>query len=373
MFVRIQSRTKALFVSYGKDWGLVIVVLAAFTYIDSLEPFHRQFSVKDVTIQHPFAKKETVPIWLALVLAFILPGIIVGCISILQRRSYTDLHNGLLGLFLAQALVLIVTDSIKIAVGRPRPDFLDRCLSLYDNDASGHEVPLLSDPINMLSNSTICTRTTLLKDGFKSFPSGHSSFSFGGLGYLSMYLAGKLHLFDERGHIYKSVVVLAPLILAALIAASRVADYRHHWQDVSVGSIIGMIFAVFAYRQYYPSLAASNSDCPFAPRVIEKLLPTSMLPHHHHHHQPIPGEEDNVHPDDEVHHESFLSNSHHDANGNINNSSSTNVGSALGGARPFLRTGTSDSDNTPATSLVDMNGANAKYNSNNNIYDQGRR
>lgn len=31
-----------------------------------------------------------------------------------QRRSYTDLHNGLLGLFLAQSLVLIVTDSIKV-------------------------------------------------------------------------------------------------------------------------------------------------------------------------------------------------------------------------------------------------------------------
>ncbi|KAF9181693.1 hypothetical protein BGZ51_005248, partial [Haplosporangium sp. Z 767] len=111
--VRLQSRTRALFLSYGKDWGLVIIVLALFSYIDTLEPFHRQFSVTDTTIQHPFAKKETVPIWMALVLAFILPAIVIGCIAIFQRKSYTDLHNGLLGLFLAQALVLIVTDSIK--------------------------------------------------------------------------------------------------------------------------------------------------------------------------------------------------------------------------------------------------------------------
>ncbi|KAF9922041.1 hypothetical protein FBU30_007883, partial [Linnemannia zychae] len=111
--VRVQARTKALFWSYGKDWALVIIVLAVFTFIDSLEPFHRQFSVDDVTIQHPYAKKETVPIWLCFVLAFILPGIIIGSIAILHRKSYTDLHNGLLGLFLAQALVLIVTDSIK--------------------------------------------------------------------------------------------------------------------------------------------------------------------------------------------------------------------------------------------------------------------
>ncbi|KAG9062099.1 hypothetical protein KI688_006824 [Linnemannia hyalina] len=275
---RMQARTKALFWSYGKDWALVIVVLAAFSYIDTLDPYHRQFSVKDITIQHPFAKKETVPIWMAFVLAFIVPGIIIGCVAIFHRKSYTDLHNGLLGLFLAQALVLIVTDSIKIAVGRPRPDFLDRCFDIYDKAAAGTPIGIMSDPENMLSSSSLCTRTDLLKDGFKSFPSGHSSFSFGGLGYLSLYLAGKLHLFDERGHIYKSIVVLAPLILAALIAISRVDNYRHHWQDVTVGSIIGTVFAVFAYRQYYPSLGAKKSANPFAIRSVDHVLPTSLLP-----------------------------------------------------------------------------------------------
>ncbi|KAF9574735.1 hypothetical protein EC968_005740 [Mortierella alpina] len=305
--MRFKTRTRSLFISYAKDWGLVIVILAIFSYIDTLEPFHRQFSVRDETIQHPFAKKETVPVWMALVLAFILPAVIIGLIALLKRRSYTDLHNGVLGLFLCQALVLIVTDSIKIAVGRPRPDFLDRCLDLYDSQAAGTPRPLLSDPINMLSNSTIClsTRTHLLRDGFKSFPSGHSSFSFGGLGYLSMYLAGKLHLFDERGHSYKSIVVLAPLIVAALVATSRVDDYRHHWHDVTVGAIIGATFAIFSYRQYYPSLASAKSDCPFAPRIgKEEHLPTTLLPHHNIHRH-----DDNVvEPEDEVHRESFLSN-----------------------------------------------------------------
>ncbi|KAF9179430.1 hypothetical protein BGZ51_006930, partial [Haplosporangium sp. Z 767] len=187
-----------------------------------------------------------------------------------------------------------------IAVGRPRPDFLDRCLGLYDNELAGTPLSQLADPINMLSNSTICTRTEHLKDGFKSFPSGHSSFSFGGLGYLSMYLAGKLHLFDERGHIYKSLVVLSPLIVAALIATSRVCDYRHHWHDVTIGSFIGTVFAIFSYRQYYPSLAATKSGRPFAPRVLEEILPTVLLPHIHH--------DDENHPDNAAHRESFLSN-----------------------------------------------------------------
>jgi diacylglycerol diphosphate phosphatase/phosphatidate phosphatase len=153
---------------------------------------------------------------------------------------------------------------------------LDRCFDIYDKAAAGTPVALMVDPDNMLSSSTLCTRTDLLKDGFKSFPSGHSSFSFGGLGYLSLYLAGKLHLFDERGHIYKSIIVLAPLILAALIAISRVDNYRHHWQDVTVGAIIGTVFAVFSYRQYYPSLGVKKSANPFAPRSIDHLLPTAL-------------------------------------------------------------------------------------------------
>lgn len=155
---------------------------------------------------------------------------------------------------------------------------MDRCLSIYDNEAAGTPVGPLTDPINMLSTSAICTRQDLLRDGFKSFPSGHSSFSFGGLGFLAMYFAGKLHLFDERGHIYKSLVVLAPIIGASLIAASRVSDYRHHWQDVTVGSFIGTVAAVFSYRQYYPSLAALKSDSPFKPRVNDELF--SSLPTH---------------------------------------------------------------------------------------------
>ncbi|KAF9158298.1 hypothetical protein DFQ26_007789 [Actinomortierella ambigua] len=284
-----RARQRALLRSYYKDWVLVLVVIAVFLYIDRLEPFHRQFSVKDVTIQHPFAKEERVPIWLCGVLAGVLPAIIMAAIGIFYRRSYNDVHNSLLGILLTQAIVLMITDSVKIAVGRPRPDFLDRCLNLYDNAAGGSPVPMLEDPINRLSDSSICTRMELLRDGFKSFPSGHASFSFGGLGFLSLYLAGKLHLFDERGHIYKSFVVLTPIVGAALIACSRVADYRHHWHDVTIGSALGLVCAIFSYRQYFPSLTSHRSDAPFVPRIHdEDELPTSLLHHHTHAHHDRP-------------------------------------------------------------------------------------
>lgn len=192
---------------------------------------------------------------------------------------------------------------------------------------------LLSDPINMLSNTTICSRAELLKDGFKSFPSGHSSFSFGGLGYLSLYLAGKLHLFDEHGHIYKSVVVLAPMILAALIATSRVDDYRHHWQDVSVGALIGIVFAVFSYRQYYPSLAADQCHSPFSPRKFG-LLPSTLLP----------GHDEDTPLDTPSQSRSFLGNvggvgtlqrDHVDSGTSLSEMNGSNVSSVYDGAKPF--------------------------------------
>jgi hypothetical protein len=35
--------------------------------------------------------------------------------------------------------------------------------------------------------------------------------SFAGLGFLSLYLAGKMRLFDQRGHTYKGFIFAAPV------------------------------------------------------------------------------------------------------------------------------------------------------------------
>lgn len=62
---------------------------------------------------------------------------------------------------------------------------------------------------------------------------------------------------------------------ALLVAISRTVDYRHHWQDVTVGAILGTGLAIFAYHQYYPPLWSDASDEPFAPRVGLDFAPTS--------------------------------------------------------------------------------------------------
>lgn len=70
----------------------------------------------------------------------------------------------------------------------------------------------------------------------------HDAGSFAGLGYLAMYLAGKLRVFNHEGHSWKLFPVILPLLGATAVAITRVADYWHHWTDVSAGAAIGEHF-----------------------------------------------------------------------------------------------------------------------------------
>ena len=64
--------------------------------------------------------------------------------------------------------------------------------------------------------------------------------SFSGLGFLSLYLSGKIQAFDNTGHVAKLCLVILPLLAATLVGISRVDDYRHHWQDVFAGGLLGL-------------------------------------------------------------------------------------------------------------------------------------
>lgn len=69
-------------------------------------------------------------------------------------------------------------------------------------------------------------------DARKSFPSGHSSFAFACMVFVSLYLSGRLHVFNQngRGQAWRILLVITPIVVAALIAVSRTCDYHHHWE-----------------------------------------------------------------------------------------------------------------------------------------------
>lgn len=51
--------------------------------------------------------------------------------------------------------------------------------------------------------------------------------------------------------------MLIPTLAAALIAISRIMDARHHPFDVISGSLLGILTAFAAYRQYFPPVSES--------------------------------------------------------------------------------------------------------------------
>ena len=76
-----------------------------------------------------------------------------------------------------------------------------------------------------------------------------------------------MYILRPRADLARVLIVLAPLIGAALIAISRCEDYRHDVYDVTIGSLLGMSVAVFSYRRYYPRLTSAHCDTPFAIRA----------------------------------------------------------------------------------------------------------
>ena len=83
--------------------------------------------------------------------------------------------------------------------------------------------------------------------------------AFAGLGYFSIWLAGKMHVLDNRGEVWKTIIVLVPILAAAMVAVSRIMDARHHPFDVLSSSLLGIFVAWVSYRQYFPSIQNTHN------------------------------------------------------------------------------------------------------------------
>lgn len=96
------------------------------------------------------------------------------------------------------------------------------------------------------------------------------------MAYLAMFLFARLHVFKERGRgqSWRLLVCLAPLFGALLVALSRTCDYHHHWQDVVVGSILGLGIGVMSYRNYFPAVSAARQNIKY--RTMTELPRESL-------------------------------------------------------------------------------------------------
>ncbi|OJK02227.1 hypothetical protein ASPACDRAFT_41046 [Aspergillus aculeatus ATCC 16872] len=221
-------------------------------------PFHRMFSLDNKAIQYPFAVVERVPVVWSIVYAGVIPFLILLVWAATFRPSPHKVQVTLLGFLIAVMLTSLITDIIKNSVGRPRPDLISRCL------------PKKGTPAESLVAWTVCTQSSehILQEGWRSFPSGHSSFSFAGLGYLTLFLCGQMRIFRPRTDLCRCLVAFVPLLCALMIAISRLDDYRHDVYDVTCGSILGFFVSQFSYRRYFPPLRSVTCDEPYGREEI---------------------------------------------------------------------------------------------------------
>ncbi|XP_042460671.1 lipid phosphate phosphatase 2-like [Zingiber officinale] len=213
------------------DWVILLLLGGLEFLFYELDPFHR-FVGRDMMtdLNYPL-KRTTIPFWAVPIIAVFVPCLVFLAVY-LRRKDVYDLHHAVLGILYSVLVTGMLTDGLKDAVGRPRPDFYWRCFpdgrAVYDDITAR---ALCHGPKNSVD------------DGYKSFPSGHASWSFAGLGFFSWYLAGKIRAFDRRGHVAKLCLVMLPLSAATVVSITLVNDYMHHWDDVFAGGLLGLEIA----------------------------------------------------------------------------------------------------------------------------------
>lgn len=111
---RLRDPTWWRYGSYAFDWILCIVLIAVFLYLDSVDPFHREFSVQNPAIMYSYRPTDSVPAWSLIVISVAGPVVLILLIGLGIRHSPYDVHNGVLGLLVSVLLTTMITQVIKV-------------------------------------------------------------------------------------------------------------------------------------------------------------------------------------------------------------------------------------------------------------------
>lgn len=248
---------------------LGLFALICFLIGELARPFCRSFDWSDPSINHPFATAEMFPNW-SLVLIVLCPVFVTALLVLFviddsafvvgyaavegrsveegngteQRRPLMSLWHRRVSLAIAwtvahcgaHALQAGTVELAKVFAGRLRPDFLSRLRRAgYNASSTGVDWCALGDD------------NKVVRDGRASFPSGHSSTAFAGFALFSLFLATQMRVVPS-GSYGRLLLALLVWIFPFLVAISRTRDYRHNYDDIAVGGLIGVATAWLGYH-----------------------------------------------------------------------------------------------------------------------------
>lgn len=226
---------------HGGRWGIgwltnvyvpLLLLLAAKLLIQFLAPTWLGWkdNVTPGNPQYDYPEIEnTVPEWANKVLSIAGPAVIAPFVlalsTIAHERIVTwffllmDIHNAWIGILASWFLTDVITKSLKVTLGQPRPDF----------------------------NTT---------GRIESFPSGQASLAAMGFVFISLYFMGKFKSYynktdDRPTSWWTMAVVLVFMTVPLVIGVLRVIDFAHFPLDVVVGFFIGAISSTIVYRTLF--------------------------------------------------------------------------------------------------------------------------
>ncbi len=201
--------------------------------------------ILDSYINREYVDNETVPDGQLVAFCLVMPFLMILAYSAFFGQK-NDLHSSSCAFLFGTGCTTFITNWMKLYMGYFRPNFYSYC------------------GFNVENLECEADDEGALVDSRKSFPSGHSSVSFYGMTFLTIFLIGKIGMYrgltsaeissmnnTTAGFLFKkrllTIVATSPLFFAIFVAASRVHDDMHHPADIVAGSIIGMICSSFSY------------------------------------------------------------------------------------------------------------------------------
>ncbi|XP_037934180.1 putative phosphatidate phosphatase [Teleopsis dalmanni] len=247
-------------------YDLLIVILAVIPIIIcefGIEPYRRGFFCDDESIRYPFHGNTVTEVMLGLLAGglSLVMVIIVEFVRFYRRVELSERRNffgwrmpvwlyecskQISTFTFGMLLVLDATELGKYTIGRLRPHFMAVCQPILTDGTTCND---LSNRHRYIENY-VCAgngyRIEDVRQSRLSFPSGHSSIAF----YVTVYLAIYLHyrLTWRGSKLLRHFLQFILLMLGWFTALSRVMDNWHHWSDVLVGILLGIVGAVIMTR-----------------------------------------------------------------------------------------------------------------------------
>ncbi|XP_018906456.1 phospholipid phosphatase homolog 1.2 homolog isoform X2 [Bemisia tabaci] len=140
--------------------------------------------------------------------------------------------------FIGLLFCYVIIDVAKVIVGEPRPHFLDTCQPAQAVNCTQGYIAHYTCTNKMLSGY-------LIRDSYKSFPSGHAAFSVYSAVFTIWYLQRRM---IPVTYTLLPLLQILCIVWALCCSLTRITDRRHHWWDVLAGSIVGVATSVYAIK-----------------------------------------------------------------------------------------------------------------------------